>query len=119
MKEVRERSGLDKEQAEKAVRATLNTLAERLKGGEPKDLASQLPEELKETVLLTAGRGSGMHIPAPDFVEIVADRENAPPDEARKHIQAVMATLRDAVSEGEFEDVMAQLSPDYRELVPA
>jgi uncharacterized protein (DUF2267 family) len=30
-----------------------------------------------------------------------------------------MATLRDAVSEGEFEDVMAQLSPDYRELVPA
>lgn len=32
--------------AEIAVRATLTTLAERLAGGEPKDLASQLPEPL-------------------------------------------------------------------------
>jgi uncharacterized protein (DUF2267 family) len=119
MKDVEERAGLDRDQAEKAVRATLNTLAERLKGGEPKDLASQLPEELKETVLLTAGRGSGMRIPVPDFIEIVADREGAPPNEARGHIQAVMGTLRDAVTEGEFDDVMAQLDPEYRELVPA
>ena len=119
MKDVEERAGLDRDQAEKAVRATLNTLAERLKGGEPKDLASQLPEELKETVLLTAGRGSGMRIPVPDFIEIVADREGASPDEARKHIEAVMGTLRDAVTEGEFDDVMAQLDPEYQELVPA
>jgi uncharacterized protein (DUF2267 family) len=119
MKEVRERSGLDQEQADKAVRATLNTLAERLKGGEPKDLASQLPEPLKDTVLLTSGRGAGMRIPVPDFIEIVADREGASPDEARKHIEAVIGTLRDAVTEGEFDDVMAQLDPEYQELVPA
>jgi uncharacterized protein (DUF2267 family) len=119
MKDVEQRSGLDRDQAEKAVRATLNTLAERLAGGEPKDLASQLPEPLKDTVLLTAGRGSGMRIPVPDFIEIVADREGASPDEARKHIEAVMGTLRDAVTEGEFDDVMAQLDPEYQQLVPA
>ena len=31
--------------AERATRATLETLGERLAGGEPKDLASQLPPE--------------------------------------------------------------------------
>lgn len=29
-----------------AIRATLQTLSERLAGGEPKDLASQLPQEI-------------------------------------------------------------------------
>lgn len=31
--------------AQTAVRATLETLAERLAGGEPSDLAAQLPDE--------------------------------------------------------------------------
>jgi uncharacterized protein (DUF2267 family) len=52
-----------------------------------------------------------------DFVETVAQREGCPVDAARQHAGAVMATLRDAVSEGEFEDVMSQLDPEYRELV--
>jgi len=34
--------------AERAVRATLETLAERLVGGEATDLAAQLPRELGE-----------------------------------------------------------------------
>ena len=35
-------------EAERATRATLETLAERLSGGEAKDLASQLPSEIGE-----------------------------------------------------------------------
>lgn len=49
IKEVQERGHMvSRESAEEAARATLRTLAERLAGGEPHDLASQLPEELAE-----------------------------------------------------------------------
>src|SRR4051795_4933844 len=68
MKDVRERAGVDDDRAEKAVRATFNTLAQRLAGGEPHDLASQLPEELKETVELTTGEGAGIRWDAHEFV---------------------------------------------------
>ena len=119
MKEVRERSGLDKEQAEKAVRATLNTLAQRLAGGEAKDLASQLPQELKTTVLVTTGAGEGEPMSLEEFVATVADREGCPPDAARDHVKAVMTTLKDAVTDEEFEEVMGQLDREYRALVAA
>jgi uncharacterized protein (DUF2267 family) len=33
-------------------------------------------------------------------------------------VQAVFQTLHAAVSEGEFEDVMAQLSKEFQELAP-
>jgi uncharacterized protein (DUF2267 family) len=118
MKHVRERTGLDEEQAERAVRATLNTLAQRLAGGEPKDLASQLPGELKETMVLTAGAGAGQPMSAGQFVATVADREGSTPDEAREHVRAVLQTLRDAVTAGEWDDVVAQLGSDYRDLLP-
>jgi uncharacterized protein (DUF2267 family) len=43
--------------AERATRATLETLGERLAGGEPKDLASQLPPEIGAHLLRCAGTG--------------------------------------------------------------
>ena len=49
IKEVQTRGHIEsREEAERATRATLETLAERLVGGEPHDLASQLPPELAE-----------------------------------------------------------------------
>lgn len=118
MKEVRDRTGLDERQAEKAVRATLNTLAQRLAGGEPHDLASQLPEELKETVELTSEAGAGVRWNADEFVAKVADREGCPPERAREHVQAIFAALRDAVTPGEFDDITSQLDRSYEALLP-
>jgi uncharacterized protein (DUF2267 family) len=117
MAKVRERSGLDEDQAERAVRATLNTLAQRLSGGEPKDLASQLPEELKQATILTTGAGEGRDMSAEEFVRTVADREGCSPEQAHDHVRAVLATLREAVTPGEWDDIEAQLSADYRELL--
>ena len=83
---MRERAGVDEDWAEKAVRAALNTLAQRLAGGEPHDLASQLPEELKETVELTTGEGAGIRWDAHEFVAKVAAREGCSPEQAREHV---------------------------------
>ena len=44
--------------AERATRATLETLGERLAGGEPKDLASQLPPEIGLHLLQYGGIGN-------------------------------------------------------------
>jgi uncharacterized protein (DUF2267 family) len=118
MQDVRERTGVDEDRAEKAVRATLNTLAQRLAGGEPHDLASQLPEELKETVELTADEGAGHRWDADEFVAKVAAREGCSPEQAREHVRAIFAALRDAVTPGEFDDITSQLDRSYRELLP-
>lgn len=118
MKDVRERAGVDEDRAEKAVRATLNTLAQRLAGGEPHDLASQLPEELKQTVELTTGEGAGIGWDADEFVAKVAAREGCSPERAREHVRAIFAALRDAVTPGEFDDITSQLDRSYRELLP-
>jgi uncharacterized protein (DUF2267 family) len=119
MERVQQRTGLDEEQAEKAVRATLNTLAQRLSGGEPKDVASQLPGELKEAMLLTAGRGMGESMSLKQFLETVANREGCPADAAEEHVRAVMATLHEAVTDGEWDDLVSQLGHEYRPLVEA
>jgi uncharacterized protein (DUF2267 family) len=119
MQSVRERGGLDDDQADKAVRATLNTLAQRLAGDEPYDLAAQLPEELKLTTIFTTEAGFGHDLSAQQFVETVAHREGCPAEPARRHVQAVMSTLRDAVTDGEWDDIESQLGSDYRELVGA
>jgi uncharacterized protein (DUF2267 family) len=40
-----------------------------------------------------------------------------PEDEARARIRALLATLREAVTRGELEDVLAQLDPEYADLL--
>jgi uncharacterized protein (DUF2267 family) len=46
IKQVQERGGFDThEHAERATQATLAVLGERLAGGEPSDLAAQLPSD--------------------------------------------------------------------------
>lgn len=54
------------------------------------------------------------HMSPDEFIEAVGEREGAPPAEARTHVQAVMATLRDATTAGEWDDVEHQLDNDHR-----
>ena len=60
--------------AERATRATLETLGERLAGGEPKDLASQLPPEIGEH-LLRGCAGIGERFSLDEFYRRVSVRE--------------------------------------------
>ncbi len=119
IKSVSERADLEREQAEKASRATLSSLAERLAGGEFTDLASQLPQELQDAVMEAESAGEGHSLSADEFVAVVARRESAGIEEARPHVKAVLTTVRDAVTQGEFDDLLSQLPDDFRELVEA
>ena len=102
------------EDAEKAVRATLETLKERLAGNEPSNLAAQLPPEI---AIFVEGDGGREAFSVQEFYERVAQKEGTTnSEEAVKHARAVATVLQTAVSGGELEDVRSQLGNDYEEL---
>jgi uncharacterized protein (DUF2267 family) len=112
---VAERAGLDADGARLATDAVLETLAERIAAGEVDDLIAVLPDELHAP--LRRGRQAGgetaRRMSLEQFVSRVAEREAVSPDEAREHVRAVFATLREAIPHKEFLDVTAQLPHEY------
>jgi uncharacterized protein (DUF2267 family) len=55
-------------------------------------------------------------MPVAEFTARVAEREEVPPEAAREHVRAVFATLREAISEKEFDDLFAELPDEYAAL---
>jgi uncharacterized protein (DUF2267 family) len=111
---VAQHADLSEEDAAKLTRATLATLAERISGGEARDLAAQLPVPLK-TALISAHENADA-FSVKEFVERTAERADTDADVAEVAIEAVLATLRDAVTPGEFDDVLSQLPADFQRL---
>jgi uncharacterized protein (DUF2267 family) len=112
---VGERAGIaDRFEAERTAVVVLAALCDRLTGKEANDLLAQLPAMLKELVVYTP---AALPISADQFVERVARELEVSPDEARKRIRAVFQTLREAVTRGEFQDVLEQLDPEYADFV--
>jgi uncharacterized protein (DUF2267 family) len=116
---VADRAGLDSERARHAAEAVLETLGERIAGGEVEDLAAQLPADLRPALERGNARtgGKAQRMSLPDFLSRVAEREGVSPEEAREHAYAVLTTLRAAISEKEFDDLLAELPDQYRELL--
>jgi uncharacterized protein (DUF2267 family) len=115
LKTEAERTGLPKDKAEEVARATLQTLADRITGGEADDLAAQLPTPLKD--VLIKPQQDAERFDVDEFIRRVSERAHVDPDTARKGAMATLATVREAVTPGEFDDVTAQLPKEYRELV--
>lgn len=114
VKNVQEEAGCqEKQDALKAIRATLQTLAERLFEGEAEQLAAQLPRELQQFLKEPENRSK---FEVDEFVQRVGRREGADPKQAEEHAKAVIDVLCRAVSRGEIEDVLAQLPKGYRRL---
>lgn len=117
--EVQSRARLaSRGEAERAVRATLSTLAERLAGGEADDLAAQLPAEIAEHLRGHEGE-EFERMSLQDFYRKVSEREGREASQAAFHAKAVLSVLREAVSRGEFEDIEQQLPPEFDELLKA
>lgn len=104
-----------REEAERATRATLETLGERLAGGEPKDFAAQLPPEIG-VYLLQPLAGTGQGFSLDEFFQRVSERESLPLTEATYHARVIIALLSEVVTIGEIDNVKAQLPADFRQL---
>ena len=94
-----------------AITATLETLNERITGGEARDLAAQLPEEIQPALRPKAEEAEGFSLE--EFYRRVAERDGVDIDTARIDASVVMRVLREAVTSGELDDVMAQLPEDF------
>jgi uncharacterized protein (DUF2267 family) len=115
VKGVDERAGLgDWAEAERTLRVVVQALADRVAGDEADDLRAQLPEPLKSEITVSP-QADPMN--AQEFVQRVAGDLGLPEDEARDRARAVFATLHDAVTEGEWEEVVGQLDRNYAELI--
>lgn len=114
---VAERAGLSAPQATAISHATLETLADRISGGEAADLAALLPDRLAEHLYKPASRESADPFGRGEFVRRVASRADVDVPVASAGIQAVFTTLREAVKLREFEDMVAQLPQDLGELL--
>lgn len=93
--------------------AVLETLGERLQEGEAEDLAGPLPVEIDRYL---TDADSGQQFDWDEFVERVAERENADVADATFHAQAVMALVSEVVPGGEMDDVRANLPPEFDDL---
>ncbi|MEU6276224.1 DUF2267 domain-containing protein [Streptomyces populi] len=109
---VSERTGLSRQESADLTRATLETLAHRLSGGEDRALELKLPEGLAESVR----RGATPAIEVfgyDETVRRVAERNVLKKEEADSGVRAVLVTLGEAVGEKEFGNVMSQLGADF------
>ena len=112
--EVRNLAELENnEEAERAIRATLETLRERLAGNEPSNLAAQLPPEIAPYV---EGEGGRESFSVAEFYDRVAQNEGVGHDEAVRHARAVATVVQTGVTGGELDDLRSQLGNEYEEL---
>ena len=102
-----------REEAERAIRATLETLKQRLAGNAPDNLAAQLPEGLAEPL---AGEGGREDFALAEFYRRVADKEGVEEPQAIRDSRAVVLVLQEAVTTGEMDHIRDQLKDEYAEL---
>ena len=117
LSEVKDRIGVEtSDEALSAARAVLQTLADHLAGNAPAKLAAQLPEEIGALITEyksdpeAEGEGFGVD----EFVKRTAERGGtADLETAKKHSIAVLAVMRQAISEGEFDKMRGTLPAEY------
>jgi uncharacterized protein (DUF2267 family) len=112
---VATRAEVPQEQARAITDATLETLSERISGGETEDVAAQpeVPDRLDDHLRKTPVRENAEPFGVDDFVSRVAQRAGIDRSRAEAGAQAVFRTMRDAVPAYEFKDMVGQLSKDY------
>lgn len=108
---VQEAGHLDTvDRAQVASEAVFETLAETLTGGEAEDVAAQLPDDLAGVIRDADHDGAGYD--RGEFVERIGERlrdTDIEPDDAERYADAVTDAITVALTEGELQDLKAQL----------
>jgi uncharacterized protein (DUF2267 family) len=114
LRPVRQSLG-DEETAQRAIRATLETLAERIGKDEALHLVAALPPEAGPWLFTT---GPAQRFDPADFVSRVARRENAPVEVAERHTAVVMTALGQALDDETYRHLTARLPRTFAPLLP-
>ncbi len=109
VKTVQDYSGFSDSEADEALRVFIETLSARLEGGEREDFASQLPSELKDLALSVT---ETINFNRNDLYQTVSELQEIEEPHARKQVKAVWSALKDALSEGQINDIRDQLPQD-------
>jgi uncharacterized protein (DUF2267 family) len=104
-----------REEAERATRATLETITERIPGDEFKEVASELPQELAQSLQRREGEISEP-FNLQEFISRVSQRENIEPTTTVIHVRAVFAVLQNAINPDKFSKFHNYFDHDYEEL---
>ncbi|MBU8894281.1 DUF2267 domain-containing protein [Corallococcus sp. H22C18031201] len=119
LKRLCERGGMSPSVAQQAAVSVLCALEQRIYSEEASDLEAQLPRRLTE-LLHRCERHEGEARPAKfgreEMLRWVGEDLALNPDAVEPVVRAVLDSLRHQISEGEAEDVMAQLPEDLRHL---
>jgi uncharacterized protein (DUF2267 family) len=122
IKKVQQRGRLETaKEAEQVTRAVLGTLGENIYRTEERELAAQLPKELKGVFYEYQGkersRGDLPNYPLEEFYNRVKARSHATSfQQARRLAHAVISVLQEAVTPGEIDDVMNELPTGFHRL---
>lgn len=113
--EVQRRAGLrDRDEAERIVDATLETLGERLDPTETRDLADQLAAELKAPLFR---RQFSQPFDLEEFYNRVHSRSRIGFPRVVELAPVVVQVLHDAISEGDWRRLCDELTIEYRPLL--
>jgi len=99
--------------AETIIRATFETLGERLQPQAAAHVAAQLPPELGRHLENRAFEHLSVH----DFNERVAGREHADIEKASFHARCVLDTMREAISPGAVRKLRQQMPQEFQPLL--
>lgn len=99
--------------AETIIRATLETLGERLLPQAAAHIAAQLPPELGRHL---HGTDHFEHFTLLQFYERVAEKEHKDLLRAMEDVDAVVTTLTEAISPGAVRKLRQQMPQDFRSL---
>ncbi len=116
LKKVQDRIGpvhdsAPSDEASRAIAATLEALGECITGEEARNLADQLPKEVKEPLQQASEDAKVCSLET--FLRQVSDKEGVEAGTATDHASAVMSVLKEAASGGEMQAIRAQLPQGF------
>ena len=106
-----EAAGLETVDPQEATAATLETLADRITGGEAGTLATYLPREVRTP--LTGTEEDASQFDREEFLERIASGADVDAEEASAVARAVFAAVEESAAEDALERVRTQLPAEY------
>jgi uncharacterized protein (DUF2267 family) len=117
---VAKRAQVSPAEATMITRATLETLTDRVTGGQARGLAGQLPVELRQHLHKTTSPTDAQIAESfgfEEFVHRVSARAGVDGAVADAGARAVLATVGETVSSDELDGMLSQLPKEFWEIV--